>query len=325
VSNEFGISGYDYSGRLRKARRRAQPPASLPPTEEAEDELLASESTESTTQATEDALQQWLNVVGRTPLLTPEQEMALAKSAQRGDLSARMALIEANLRLVVSVCKKYVGCGVPLQDLIQEGNLGLIRAVEKFDYRKGFRFSTYATWWIRQAVVRAIASQSRAIRLPTHTWAKLKRITQARGELEGELGREPTEEEIARRVGIPVEKVRSLLKVAEGPLSLEGHPGEDEELTLADIVRDESAEEVTEKAVRHALRERLLQVLNALDPQERDVLVLRFGLLDGRSRSLEEIGEYLNIRRARVRQLEQRALRKLRGPLGKKLLADLTE
>ncbi|MEM4407567.1 MAG: sigma-70 family RNA polymerase sigma factor [Candidatus Caldarchaeum sp.] len=327
MGNEYGPSRYEHSVRAGKSRRRTRPPVSPQPVaaEVTEDEIYDIEGEESTTQAIEDALRQWLNVVGRTPLLTSEQEMALAKSAQNGDLSARMALIEANLRLVVNICKKYIGRGVPLQDLIQEGNLGLIRAVEKFDYRKGFRFSTYATWWIRQAVVRAIASQSRTIRIPNHTWVKLKRVAEVRVELGMRLGRQPTDEEIAERVGMPLEKLRSLLKVAESPLSLEVHPVDDEEATLADMVRDESAEEILEKAGRHALRERLLCLLKTLDSKERDVILLRFGFLDGRSRSLEEIGEHLGIGKERARQLEQRALRKLRRPLRKKHLADLTE
>ncbi len=325
MNNQFGFSGYDYSGRLRRTRRQPHLPAFSPRREETEDELLLSENTESSTQATDD-VRHWLTVVGRMPLLTPEQELALAKLARQGDPSARRTLIEANLRLVVNVCKNYAGRGVPLQDLIQEGNLGLIRAVEKFDYRKGFRFSTYAMWWIRQAVIRALASQSRTIRLPNHTWMKLKRIAEVRAELGIQLGRQPTEEEIAEKAGIPLAKLRFLLQVAEGPLSLEGHPQDTDETTLAEILSDEeSAEEIAKKAMRHTLRKHLFTLLKTLDPMEREILLLRFGFVDGCSHSLEEIGKHLGIGRERVRQLEQRALRKLRKPLWKKLFTDLLE
>ncbi|MGB4505478.1 MAG: RNA polymerase sigma factor RpoD [Syntrophaceticus sp.] len=275
--------------------------------------------------AIDDPVRMYLKEIGRIPLLTAEEEVELAKRIEAGDEEARRRLAEANLRLVVSIAKRYVGRGMLFLDLIQEGNLGLIKAVEKFDYRKGYKFSTYATWWIRQAITRAIADQARTIRIPVHMVETINKLVRISRQLLQELGRDPTPEEIAEEMDIPPERVREIMKIAQEPVSLETPIGEEEDSHLGDFIEDEDALAPAEAASYILLREQLEEVLETLTPRERDVLRLRFGLVDGRGRTLEEVGKKFNVTRERIRQIEAKALRKLRHPTRSKKLKDYLE
>lgn len=270
----------------------------------------------------DDPVRMYLKEIGRVPLLTAEQETEYAKLIESGDEEARKRLAEANLRLVVSIAKRYVGRGMLFLDLIQEGNLGLIKAVEKFDYRKGFKFSTYATWWIRQAITRAIADQARTIRIPVHMVETINKLIRVSRQLLQELGREPTPEEIAEEMDLPVERVREIMKIAQEPVSLETPIGEEEDSHLGDFIEDHDAPAPAEAANFVMLREQLGEVLESLTPREQKVLRLRFGLDDGRNRTLEEVGQVFGVTRERIRQIEAKALRKLRHPSRSKKLKD---
>jgi RNA polymerase primary sigma factor len=273
----------------------------------------------------DDPVRMYLKEIGRVPLLNAEEEIALAKSMEAGDEKAKRRLAEANLRLVVSIAKRYVGRGMLFLDLIQEGNLGLIKAVEKFDYLKGFKFSTYATWWIRQAITRAIADQARTIRIPVHMVETINKLIRVSRQLLQELGREPSPEEIANVMEIPVERVREIMKVAQEPVSLETPIGEEEDSHLGDFIPDEDAPAPSEAASFILLKEQLEEVLETLTPREEKVLRLRFGLDDGRTRTLEEVGQEFGVTRERIRQIEAKALRKLRHPSRSKKLKDYLE
>lgn len=270
----------------------------------------------------EDPVRMYLKEIGKVPLLTPDEEIELAKRIAQGDEEAKKRLSEANLRLVVSIAKRYVGRGMLFLDLIQEGNLGLMKAVEKFDYRKGYKFSTYATWWIRQAITRAIADQARTIRIPVHMVETINKLIRVSRQLLQELGREPTPEEIAEEMDITVEKVREIMKIAQEPVSLETPIGEEEDSHLGDFIPDEDAPAPAEAAAFTMLKEQLIDVLDSLTPREEKVLKLRFGLEDGRARTLEEVGKEFNVTRERIRQIEAKALRKLRHPSRSKKLKD---
>jgi RNA polymerase primary sigma factor len=270
----------------------------------------------------DDPVRMYLKEIGRVPLLTAEEEVELAKGIEQGDEVARRRLTEANLRLVVSIAKKYVGRGMLFLDLIQEGNLGLIKAVEKFDYRKGFKFSTYATWWIRQSITRAIADQARTIRIPVHMVETINKLIRASRQLLQELGREPTPEEIASEMDLDVEKVREIMKIAQEPVSLETPIGEEEDSHLGDFIEDQDALAPAESASAILLREQLESILDTLSEREQKVLKLRFGLEDGRTRTLEEVGRVFGVTRERIRQIEAKALRKLRHPSRSKKLKD---
>ena len=270
----------------------------------------------------DDPVRMYLKEIGRVPLLTAEEEIELAKRMEQGDEEAKKKLAEANLRLVVSIAKRYVGRGMLFFDLIQEGNLGLIKAVEKFDYGKGFKFSTYATWWIRQAITRAIADQARTIRIPVHMVETINKLIRVSRQLLQELGRDPTPEEIAAAMEIPVERVREIQKVAQEPVSLETPIGEEEDSHLGDFIEDEDAPAPAEAASYILLKEQLESVLDTLTPREEKVLRLRFGLDDGRSRTLEEVGQEFGVTRERIRQIEAKALRKLRHPSRSRKLKD---
>jgi len=272
-----------------------------------------------------DPVRMYLKEIGKIPLLTPEEEIELALRMEQGDEDAKRALAEANLRLVVSIAKKYVGRGMLFLDLIQEGNLGLIKAVEKFDYRKGFKFSTYATWWIRQAITRAIADQARTIRIPVHMVETINKLIRVSRQLVQELGREPTPEEIAEVMNISEEKVREILKIAQEPVSLETPIGEEDDSHLGDFIEDQDVQAPAEAAAFELLKEQLDDVLETLTPREKKVLKLRFGLDDGRSRTLEEVGQVFGVTRERIRQIEAKALRKLRHPMRSKRLKDYLE
>ena len=270
----------------------------------------------------DDPVRMYLKEIGKVPLLTPEEEIALAKRMSEGDEEAKHRMTEANLRLVVSIAKRYVGRGMLFLDLIQEGNLGLIKAVEKFDYNKGYKFSTYATWWIRQAITRAIADQARTIRIPVHMVETINKTIRVSRQLLQELGHDPSAEEIAEEMNMPVEKVRDILKIAQEPVSLETPIGEEEDSHLGDFIPDEDASEPSEAASFSLLREQLEEVLGTLAPREKKVLELRFGIADGRTRTLEEVGKEFNVTRERIRQIEAKALRKLRHPSRSKKLRD---
>ncbi|MBO8128647.1 MAG: RNA polymerase sigma factor RpoD [Peptococcaceae bacterium] len=273
----------------------------------------------------DDPVRMYLKEIGRIPLLTSEEEVELAKRMEMGDEEAKRRLIEANLRLVVSIAKRYVGRGMLFLDLIQEGNLGLIKAVEKFDYRKGYKFSTYATWWIRQAITRAIADQARTIRIPVHMVETINKLIRASRQLLQELGREPTPEEIAKEMDISEEKVREIIKIAQEPVSLETPIGEEEDSHLGDFIEDQDAQAPADEASFTLLREQLNEVLKTLTEREQRVLRLRFGLDDGRARTLEEVGQQFGVTRERIRQIEAKTLRKLRHPSRSKKLKDYLE
>ena len=272
--------------------------------------------------STDDPVRMYLKEIGKVPLLTPDEEVALAERMADGDEEAKKRMTEANLRLVVSIAKRYVGRGMLFLDLIQEGNLGLIKAVEKFDYTKGYKFSTYATWWIRQAITRAIADQARTIRIPVHMVETINKTIRVSRQLLQELGHDPSAEEIAAEMDMPVEKVRDILKIAQEPVSLETPIGEEEDSKLGDFLPDEDASEPSEAASFSLLREQLEEVLDTLAPREKKVLELRFGIVDGRTRTLEEVGKEFNVTRERIRQIEAKALRKLRHPSRSKKLRD---
>ncbi|MDY4634767.1 MAG: RNA polymerase sigma factor RpoD [Candidatus Limivicinus sp.] len=272
--------------------------------------------------STDDPVRMYLKEIGKVPLLNPEEELELATRMSQGDEEARHRITEANLRLVVSIAKRYVGRGMLFLDLIQEGNLGLIKAVEKFDHTKGYKFSTYATWWIRQAITRAIADQARTIRIPVHMVETINKTIRVSRQLLQELGHDPSAEEIARELDMPVEKVRDILKISQEPVSLETPIGEEEDSHLGDFIPDEDASEPSEAASFSLLREQLEEVLDTLAPREKKVLELRFGIVDGRTRTLEEVGKEFNVTRERIRQIEAKALRKLRHPSRSKKLRD---
>ena len=276
-------------------------------------------------EGTDDPGKVYLKEIGRVPLLTPEEEIDLAIRMSEGDEKAKKRLSEANLRLVVSIAKRYVGRGMQFLDLIQEGNLGLIKAVEKFDYTKGFKFSTYATWWIRQAITRAIADQARTIRIPVHMVETINKVKKVSSQLLHRNGHEPSAEEVAEEMGVSVEKVREIMRVAQEPVSLETPIGEEEDSHLGDFIPDEDAPVPAEAAYHTLLREQLGDVLNTLTPREEKVLRLRFGLEDGRPRTLEEVGKEFNVTRERIRQIEAKALRKLRHPSRSKRLRDFLD
>ncbi|MEW5897928.1 MAG: RNA polymerase sigma factor RpoD [Bacillota bacterium] len=287
------------------------------PSEEVEIDLTIPEGI-----SIDDPVRMYLKEIGRVPLLTPEEEIELAKRIEQGDEEAKRRLAEANLRLVVSIAKRYVGRGMLFLDLIQEGNLGLIKAVEKFDYRKGYKFSTYATWWIRQAITRAIADQARTIRIPVHMVETINKLIRVSRQLLQEYGRDPTPEEIAKEMNISEEKVRDILKIAQEPVSLETPIGEEEDSHLGDFIEDQEARAPAEEASFTMLREQLDEVLTTLTDREQKVLRLRFGLDDGRARTLEEVGQRFGVTRERIRQIEAKTLRKLRHPSRSKKLKD---
>jgi RNA polymerase primary sigma factor len=270
----------------------------------------------------DDPVRMYLKEIGKVPLLSADEEIELAKRMEKGDSEAKRRLAEANLRLVVSIAKRYVGRGMLFLDLIQEGNLGLIKAVEKFDYRKGYKFSTYATWWIRQAITRAIADQARTIRIPVHMVETINKLIRVSRQLLQELGREPQPEEIAKEMNMSVEKVREIMKISQEPVSLETPIGEEEDSHLGDFIPDDDAPAPAEAAAFTLLKEQLIDVLDTLTAREEKVLRLRFGLDDGRARTLEEVGKEFNVTRERIRQIEAKALRKLRHPSRSKKLKD---
>ncbi len=270
----------------------------------------------------DDHVKMYLKEIGKVPLLEPAEEIDLAKRMAEGDQEAKRRLSEANLRLVVSIAKRYVGRGMLFLDLIQEGNLGLIKAVEKFNYTKGYKFSTYATWWIRQAITRAIADQARTIRIPVHMVETINKLIRVSRQLLQELGREPTPEEISKELNMSPEKVREIMKIAQEPVSLETPIGEEEDSHLGDFIPDDDAPAPSESASYVLLKEQLLEVLSTLTPREEKVLKLRFGLEDGRARTLEEVGKRFDVTRERIRQIEAKALRKLRHPSRSKKLKD---
>ena len=286
-----------------------------------EEELLETEA-QVETFSTDDPVRMYLKEIGKVPLLTADEEIALAMRMAEGDESAKRRMAEANLRLVVSIAKRYVGRGMLFLDLIQEGNLGLIKAVEKFDYTKGYKFSTYATWWIRQAITRAIADQARTIRIPVHMVETINKVIRVSRQLLQELGHDPSAEEIAAEMNLPADKVRDILKIAQEPVSLETPIGEEEDSHLGDFIEDEGVSEPSEAASFTLLKEQLMSVLDTLTPREKKVLELRFGIIDGRTRTLEEVGREFNVTRERIRQIEAKALRKLRHPSRSKRLRD---
>ena len=270
----------------------------------------------------DDPVRMYLKEIGKIPLLSPEEEFTVAERMSQGDMDARQKMTEANLRLVVSIAKRYVGRGMQLLDLVQEGNLGLLKAVEKFDHTKGYKFSTYATWWIRQAITRAIADQARTIRIPVHMVETINRVIRTSHSMVQRLGREPTPAELAEEMKLDVSKVEEILKVAQEPVSLETPIGEEEDSHLGDFIQDEEASQPAEAATYTLLQEQLCEVLNTLTPREEQVLRMRFGLTDGKSHTLEEVGKEFDVTRERVRQIESKALRKLRHPSRSKKLRD---
>jgi len=273
----------------------------------------------------DDSVRMWLREIGRTHLLSLHEEIKLAKRIERGDAEAKAVLTQANLRLVVSIAKRYTLRGMSFPDLIQEGNIGLIRAVEKFDYTKGYRFSTYATWWIRQAITRAIADQGRTIRIPVHMVETINRLIKTSGQLLQDLGREPSLEEIAQAMELPLERVSEIIRIAPEPLSLETPVGEEEDSHLADFLRDDDSTSPTDSATFLILREKIEEALDQLTPRERDVLKMRFGLDDGYPHTLEEVGKHFQVTRERIRQIESKALKKLRHPTRCRRLRDYLE
>ncbi|MEF2940419.1 MAG: RNA polymerase sigma factor RpoD [Oscillospiraceae bacterium] len=297
----------------------------LPELEEVTEEEMNETEAMADTFSTDDPVRMYLKEIGKVPLLTPEEEQDLAKRMAEGDEEAKRRMAEANLRLVVSIAKRYVGRGMLFLDLIQEGNLGLIKAVEKFDYTKGYKFSTYATWWIRQAITRAIADQARTIRIPVHMVETINKVIRVSRQLLQELGHDPSAEEIAAEMNMPVDKVRDILKIAQEPVSLETPIGEEEDSHLGDFIPDEDASEPSEAASFSLLKEQLMEVLDTLTPREKKVLELRFGIVDGRTRTLEEVGKEFNVTRERIRQIEAKALRKLRHPSRSKKLRDFLD
>ena len=290
--------------------------------EEVTEEEIVEVEADIETYTTDDPVRMYLKEIGKVPLLTAGEEVELAIKMSEGDEDAKRRMAEANLRLVVSIAKRYVGRGMLFLDLIQEGNLGLIKAVEKFDYTKGYKFSTYATWWIRQAITRAIADQARTIRIPVHMVETINKVIRVSRQLLQELGHDPSAEEIAAEMGMPVDKVRDILKIAQEPVSLETPIGEEEDSHLGDFIPDEDASEPSEAASFSLLKEQLMEVLDTLTPREKKVLELRFGIVDGRTRTLEEVGKEFNVTRERIRQIEAKALRKLRHPSRSKKLRD---
>ncbi len=303
-----------------------QKPEELAPSAEdlslVEEEKLLDTEEISETMSVNDPVRMYLKEIGKIPLLTPEQEQELASRLAEGDEQAYDKMIEANLRLVVSIAKRYVGRGLPFLDLIQEGNLGLIKAVGKFDHTKGYKFSTYATWWIRQSISRAIADHARTIRIPVHMVETINRVARANHELLQELGRDPTAGEIAHRLHLPLEKVEEVMRVSQDPISLETPVGEEDDSHLGDFIPDDEAYEPADAAAYALLREQLAGVLKTLTPREEKVLCLRYGLTDGKMHTLEEVGEEFNVTRERIRQIEAKALRKLRHPSRSKVLKD---
>lgn len=303
----------------------------LEPSEEADLEEIVAEASEDDVEtvpkgvAVDDPVRMYLKEIGKVPLLTAEEEMDLAQRMELGDEEAKQKLCEANLRLVVSIAKRYVGRGMLFLDLIQEGNLGLIKAVDKFDWRKGFKFSTYATWWIRQAITRSIADQARTIRIPVHMVETINKQIRITRQLLQEFGRDPTPEEIAAEMEISVEKVREISKIAQEPVSLETPIGEEEDSHLGDFIPDEDVPSPADAAAFSMLKEQLVEVLSTLTDREQEVLRLRFGLDDGRARTLEEVGQQFKVTRERIRQIEAKALRKLRHPNRSKRLRDYLE
>ncbi len=273
----------------------------------------------------DDPVKMYLKDIGRVPLLSADEEIEFARLMQEGDEAAKKRLSEANLRLVVSIAKRYVGRGMLFLDLIQEGNLGLMKAVEKFDYQKGYKFSTYATWWIRQSITRAIADQARTIRIPVHMVETINKLTRVQRVLLQDLGREPTPEEIAEKMGVTVERVCEIQKIAQDPVSLETPIGEEEDSHLGDFIEDEKTATPSESVAFSMLKEQLLGVLDTLTPREEKVLRLRYGIDDGKPRTLEEVGKEFNVTRERIRQIEAKALRKLRHPSRSKKLKDFLE
>ena len=311
------ISGEDY---LPEPLDDADPPVNE--ITEIEEEELVDPNTLVDNFSIDDPVRMYLKEIGKVPLLTPDEEIKLAQQMAEGSEAAKQKLAEANLRLVVSIAKRYVGRGMQFLDLIQEGNLGLIKAVEKFDYTKGYKFSTYATWWIRQAITRAIADQARTIRIPVHMVETINKVIRVSRQLLQQLGHDPSPEEIAQEMNMPVDKVREILKIAQEPVSLETPIGEEEDSHLGDFIPDEDASEPSEAASFTLLKEQLVDVLSTLTPREEKVLKLRFGIEDGRSRTLEEVGKEFNVTRERIRQIEAKALRKLRHPSRSKKLKD---
>ena len=275
--------------------------------------------------AYDDPVRMYLKEIGKIPLLSSEEEVELAKRIEQGDEEAKKCLAEANLRLVVSIAKRYVGRGMHLLDLIQEGNMGLIKAVDKFEYQKGYKFSTYATWWIRQAITRAIADQGRTIRIPVHMVETINRLIRTSRDMVQKLGREPSEEELAKELDMDIEQVHKVLKMAQEPVSLETPIGEEDDSHLGDFIQDDNIPVPAEAATYTMMKEQLLEVLETLNEREKNVLKLRFGLMDGRSRTLEEVGKDFHVTRERIRQIEAKALRKLRHPSRSKKLKDYLE
>ena len=323
---EYDVAGLDALYEALEARgiRVEEEDADLPLLDEAQIGRLEHElSAEGV--ALDDPVKAYLKEIGQVPLLSAEEEQTLARAARAGDADARRRLSEANLRLVVSVAKRYAGRGLPFLDLIQEGNLGLMKAAEKFEPDRGFKFSTYATWWIRQSITRAIADQGRTIRIPVHLVEHINRVRKTAGELLRKNGREPTAEEIAVRLEMEPDRVRELLQLAQEPVSLETPVGEEEDAHLEDFIQDEEAGIPVDEAGRQLLRRELMSVLKSLTPREERVIALRFGLDDGRPRTLEELGKEFNVTRERIRQIEAKALRKLRHPSRAKRLRDYLE
>ena len=303
----------------------AKPDDMLPSQEDLElvvEEKLVDTSEMSENMSVNDPVRMYLKEIGKIPLLTTEEEAELAKKMADGDEEAHNQMVEANLRLVVSIAKRYVGRGLPLLDLIQEGNLGLIKAVGKFDYTKGYKFSTYATWWIRQSISRAIADHARTIRIPVHMVETINRVSRASHELVQELGRDPSSDEIAKKLNMPVERVEEIMRAAQEPISLETPVGEEDDSHLGDFIQDEDASEPADAAAFAMLREQLAGVLKTLTPREEKVLCLRYGLTDGKMHTLEEVGAEFDVTRERIRQIEAKALRKLRHPSRSKILKD---